>query len=121
MPIPLVRCAGYFNFRLKVCNKLKGLHKVYAMLHTVRRATWHSAGNLKQQDKCDNLSAFWPVAAALRELSELQRELRLLLLLLHLLLHLHLHLSNCLARNNKLAQIVSVATTREGECVAHTA
>lgn len=34
------------------------------MLHTVRRATSRSAGNLKQQDKCDNLSAFWPVAAA---------------------------------------------------------
>lgn len=62
-PISLACCAGYFNFRLKVCNKLKGLHKVYAMLHTVRRATSRSAGNLKQQDKCDNLSAFWPVAA----------------------------------------------------------
>lgn len=64
LPISLACCAGYFNFRLKVCNKLKGLHKVYAMLHTVRRATSRSAGNLKQQDKCDNLSAFWPVAAA---------------------------------------------------------
>lgn len=64
LPISLACCAGYFNFRLKVCNKLKGLHKVYAMLHTVRRATSRSAGNLKQQDKCDNLSAFWPVASA---------------------------------------------------------
>lgn len=58
--------------------------------------------------------------AALRELSELKRQLRL-----HLLLHLHLHLFDSLARNNKLAQIVSVATTTErergGECVAHTA
>lgn len=33
----LARCAGYFNFRLKVCNKLKGLHKVYAMLHAVSK------------------------------------------------------------------------------------